>query len=58
VKITIGLSLSLTGEYAPMGRQAELCDFICSSPTPTPAARFESAASDGEFALECHDGCE
>jgi len=54
VKITIGLSLSLTGEYSPMGRQAELAIrlFIAD-------ANARSALRVGgercEFALECHD---
>ncbi|MGH7924970.1 MAG: ABC transporter substrate-binding protein [Candidatus Binatus sp.] len=54
MKITIGLSLSLTGEYSSMGRQAEgairlfVADANASSALRVGGERCE-------FALECHD---
>jgi branched-chain amino acid transport system substrate-binding protein len=54
VKITIGLSLSLTGEYSAMGQQAErairlfVADANASSTLRVDGERCE-------FALECHD---
>ncbi len=50
-KITIGLSLSLSGEYAAMGRQAETAIrlFVAN------AAPVSIAGEQPDFALECHD---
>jgi len=53
----IGLSLSLTGEYAPMGRQPN-SPIHLSSPTPTPAARFEVGGERASSRFECHYGRE
>ncbi len=54
MKITIGLSLSLTGEYSPMGRQAELAIrlFIADA---NDGLALSVAGERCEFALECHD---
>jgi branched-chain amino acid transport system substrate-binding protein len=54
VKITIGLSLSLTGEYAPIGRQAELAIrlFIADA---NDSSALRVGGERCEFALECHD---
>jgi branched-chain amino acid transport system substrate-binding protein len=54
VKITIGLSLSLTGEYSPMGRQAEgaIRLFIADA---NASSALRVAGERCEFALECHD---
>src|ERR1700685_1338228 len=54
VKITIGLSLSLTGEYAPMGRQAELAIRLFVADANASSA-FRVGGDRCEFALECHD---
>jgi branched-chain amino acid transport system substrate-binding protein len=54
VKITLGLSLSLTGEYAPMGRQAELAIRLFVADANASSA-FRIAGERCEFALECHD---
>jgi branched-chain amino acid transport system substrate-binding protein len=54
VKITIGLSLSLTGEYAPMGRQAELAIRLFVADANASLA-LRIAGERCEFALECHD---
>jgi branched-chain amino acid transport system substrate-binding protein len=54
VKITIGLSLSLTGEYAPMGRQAEIAiRLFVADANASSALRISGERC--EFALECHD---
>ncbi len=54
MKITIGLSLSLTGEYSPMGRQAELAiRLFVADANASNALRV--AGERCEFALECHD---
>ncbi|HZC45884.1 MAG TPA: ABC transporter substrate-binding protein, partial [Candidatus Acidoferrum sp.] len=54
MKITIGLSLSLTGEYAPMGRQAELAiRLFVADANASNALRIGGERC--EFALECHD---
>src|SRR5260370_24819562 len=54
VKITIGLSLSLTGEYSPMGRQAELAiRLFIADANASSALRVGDERC--EFALECHD---
>jgi branched-chain amino acid transport system substrate-binding protein len=54
VKITIGLSLSLTGEYSPMGRQAELAIrlFVADA---NASSSLRVGGERCEFALECHD---
>jgi branched-chain amino acid transport system substrate-binding protein len=54
MKITIGLSLSLSGEYAAMGREAEtsLRLFVADANAST-ALRINGERC--EFALECHD---
>ena len=54
MKITIGLSLSLTGEYSPMGRQAEIAIrlFIADA---NASSTLRIAGERCEFALECHD---
>jgi branched-chain amino acid transport system substrate-binding protein len=54
VKITIGLSLSLTGEYAPMGRQAEVAIRLFIADANASSA-LRVAGERCEFALECHD---
>jgi ABC-type branched-subunit amino acid transport system substrate-binding protein len=54
VKITIGLSLSLTGEYAPMGRQAELAIRLFIADANASSA-LRVGGERCEFALECHD---
>jgi len=54
VKITIGLSLSLTGEYAPMGRQAETAIRLFVADANASLA-LRIAGERCEFALECHD---
>jgi branched-chain amino acid transport system substrate-binding protein len=54
VKITIGLSLALTGEYAPMGRQAELAIRLFVADANASSA-FHVDGERCEFALECHD---
>ncbi|MGO9602374.1 MAG: ABC transporter substrate-binding protein [Candidatus Binataceae bacterium] len=53
MKITLGLSLSLSGPYAAMGRQAEaaLRLFVADSNAGSVRIGGERA----EFALECHD---
>ncbi len=54
MKITIGLSLSLTGEYSPMGRQAELAiRLFIADANASSALRIGGERC--EFALECHD---
>jgi branched-chain amino acid transport system substrate-binding protein len=54
MKITIGLSLSLSGEYAAMGREAEtaLRIFIADANAST---SLRIGGDRCEFALECHD---
>src|SRR5579862_10042230 len=54
MKITIGLSLSLTGEYAAMGTEAETAIrlFVADANAST-ALRVGGERC--EFALECHD---
>ena len=54
MKITIGLSLSLSGEYAAMGREAETAIrlFVADANAST-ALRINGERY--EFALECHD---
>jgi branched-chain amino acid transport system substrate-binding protein len=54
VKITIGLSLSLTGEYSPMGRQAELAIRLFVADANASNA-FSVDGERCEFALECLD---
>jgi branched-chain amino acid transport system substrate-binding protein len=54
VKITIGLSLSLTGEYAPMGRQAELAIRLFIADANASSA-LRVGGDRCEFALECYD---
>ncbi len=54
MKITIGLSLSLTGEYAPMGRQAEIAIRLFVADANASSA-LSVAGERCEFALECHD---
>jgi branched-chain amino acid transport system substrate-binding protein len=54
VKITIGLSLSLTGEYAAMGRQAELAIRLFVADANASGA-LRVGAERCEFALVCHD---
>jgi ABC-type branched-subunit amino acid transport system substrate-binding protein len=54
VKVTIGLSVSLTGEYAPMGRQAEVAIRLFVADANASSA-FRVAGERCEFALECHD---
>jgi branched-chain amino acid transport system substrate-binding protein len=54
VKITVGLSLSLTGEYAAMCRQAELAmRLFVADANSSNALRIGGERC--EFALECHD---
>ena len=54
MKITIGLSLSLTGEYAAMARQAELAlRLFVADANAASAIRIDGERCD--FALECHD---
>ncbi len=54
MKITIGLSLSLTGEYSPMGRQAETAiRLLIADANASSALRVGGERC--EFALECHD---
>ena len=54
MKITLGLSLSLTGEYAPMGRQAELAlRLFVADANASSALRVGGERC--EFALECRD---
>jgi branched-chain amino acid transport system substrate-binding protein len=54
MKITIGLSLSLTGEYAAMGREAETAIrlFVADANAST---ALRVAGERCEFALDCHD---
>jgi branched-chain amino acid transport system substrate-binding protein len=54
VKITIGLSLSLTGEYSPMGRQAEraILQFVADA---NASSALRVGGERCEFALECLD---
>lgn len=54
MKITIGLSLSLTGEYALMGRQAEIAMRLFIGDANAGSALC-LAGERCEFALECHD---
>ncbi|HKN11858.1 MAG TPA: ABC transporter substrate-binding protein [Candidatus Binatus sp.] len=54
MKITIGLSLSLTGEYSPMGRQAEIAIRLFVADANASSA-LRVAGERCEFALECHD---
>ncbi|MGA6973948.1 MAG: ABC transporter substrate-binding protein, partial [Candidatus Binatus sp.] len=54
MKITIGLSLSLTGEYSPMGRQAELAIRLFVAEANASSA-FSVDGERCEFALECLD---
>ena len=54
MKITIGLSLSLTGEYSPMGRQAELATRLFVADANASSA-LRVGGERCEFALECHD---
>jgi branched-chain amino acid transport system substrate-binding protein len=54
VKITIGLSLSLTGEYSPMGRQAERAIRLFVADANASSA-LRVGGERCEFALECHD---
>jgi branched-chain amino acid transport system substrate-binding protein len=54
VKITIGLSLSLTGEYSPMGRQAELAIRLFVADANASSA-FSVDGERCDFALECLD---
>ncbi|HEY9158795.1 ABC transporter substrate-binding protein [Candidatus Binatus sp.] len=54
MKITIGLSLSLTGEYSPMGRQAEIAIRLFIADANASSA-LRVAGERCEFALECHD---
>jgi branched-chain amino acid transport system substrate-binding protein len=54
VKITIGLSLSLTGEYAPMGRQAETAIRLFVADANASSA-LRVGGERCEFALDCHD---
>ena len=54
MKITIGLSLSLTGEYAPMGRQAELAIRLFIADANAGSA-LRVGGDRCEFALESHD---
>jgi branched-chain amino acid transport system substrate-binding protein len=54
VKITIGLSLSLTGEYSPMGRQAELAIRLFVADANASSA-LRVGGERCEFAVECHD---
>ena len=54
MKITIGLSLSLTGEYSPMGRQAEAAIRLFIADANASSA-LRVAGERCEFALECHD---
>ncbi len=54
MKITIGLSLSLTGDYSPMGRQAEIAiRLFIADANASSALRVDGERC--EFALECHD---
>ncbi len=54
MKITIGLSLSLTGEYSPMGLQAERAIRLFIADANASSA-LRVAGERCEFALECHD---
>jgi branched-chain amino acid transport system substrate-binding protein len=54
VKITVGLSLPLTGEYSPMGRQAETAIRLFIGDANASSA-LRVAGERCEFALECHD---
>ena len=54
MKITIGLSLSLTGEYSTMGRQAELAIRLFIADANAGSA-LRVGGEQCEFALECHD---
>ena len=54
MKVTIGLSLSLTGEYSPMGRQAEAAIRLFVADANASSA-LRVAGERCEFALECHD---
>ena len=54
MKITIGLSLSLTGEYAAMARQAEIAiRLFVADANASGALRVRGERC--EFAIECHD---
>src|ERR1700731_3296820 len=54
MKITIGLSLSLSGECAAIGREAETAlRLFISDANASPALHFNGERC--EFALECHD---
>ena len=54
MKITIGLSLSLTGEYSPTGRQAEIAIRLFIADANAGSA-LRIAGERCEFALECRD---
>ena len=54
MKITIGLSLSLTGQYAAMGRQAETAIRLFVTDANASSA-LRVAGERCEFALDCHD---
>jgi branched-chain amino acid transport system substrate-binding protein len=54
VKLTIGLSLSLTGPYAPMGRQAEAALRMFAADANA-AGGIAIGAERAEVALDCHD---
>jgi branched-chain amino acid transport system substrate-binding protein len=54
VKLTIGLSLPLSGRYAPMGRQAESALRIFASDANA-AGGVAIAGNRAEVALDCHD---
>jgi branched-chain amino acid transport system substrate-binding protein len=54
VKITIGLSLSLTGEYAPMGRQAETAIRLFVADANASSA-LRVGGERCEFVLDCND---
>lgn len=54
MKITIGLSLSLTGQYAAMGRQAETAIRLFVADANASSA-LRVAGERCEFALDCHD---
>ena len=54
MKITIGLSLSLTGEYAPMGRQAEAAMRLFVADANASSA-LRVGGERCELALDCHD---
>jgi branched-chain amino acid transport system substrate-binding protein len=54
VKLTIGLSLSLSGRYAPMGRQAEAALRLFAADANA-AGGITVAGTRAEVALDCHD---